>query len=155
MRKIYELRRYGVRLARRFSPDFGTGSESARDPDTPADGEVITTTKWRPESEVNPVGFDPDDLTNRADVVTELGLQPEEFLVQIVENQGGRLPQQAISDYTSWSETLISRVLQEMEDDGWIVRVPIGRKKIICLPERAPASDLDTPDGSDDLHRAF
>lgn len=148
MDTIRELRRYVLRVVSPSSHDSNV--RSADRSGASAGGEAITTAKWGPETEVDPVGFDPENLTNRADVVTELGLRPEAFLVQLVEEQGGRLPQQALRDYTSWSEALISRVLQDMEGDGEITRVQRGRKKIVCLPGHAPASRVDSSAGRDD-----
>lgn len=152
MAGIDELRRYWswlVRWMQRESP-----REAGEQTDASDVGEVATSREWQPGTEVDPVGFDPDDLDDRTAVFTEVGLLADEFLLRLLEDQGGRLPQQAFTEYTSWSEGLLSRVLKEMEDESLIVRVQIGRGKIVCLPDHVPASDLGSPDDTDDPRAA-
>lgn len=105
---------------------------------------IETTVNWTPTSEVDPRSFDPEKLTCRQDCLTELGLAPEAFVVRLLEDQGGQLPQQAFAEYTAWSDATISRLLQELEADEHVVRVAVGRQKVVYLPDHAPETGDDT-----------
>lgn len=75
------------------------------------------------------------DCPTRRDVVRETGLTPEEYLLQKLRAEGGEIRQQDLCDWTDWSESSVSRQLTEMEEEGLIVRLRIGREKIVRLPE--------------------
>lgn len=90
------------------------------------------------------VPYDPDEIERRADTLHEAGVEPPEFVRRLVEKEGGWVKQQAFTDYTDWSEATISRVLSDLEDDGLITRVEMGREKIVCLPEERPRLESST-----------
>jgi hypothetical protein len=75
---------------------------------------------------------------SQAKLVKEIGMTPQDFLLAGLAARGGRLRQQEIVEYSGWSESSVSRTLSAMEEDGRIVRVKIGRQKMVCLPEAAP-----------------
>lgn len=94
------------------------------------------------DAATNPLGCVASRLNVPADVLTELGLTPEEFVTQVVEAEGGSVKQQAFTEYTAWSESTICRTLQAMEAEGHIVRIRMGRENVVYLPERAPSTGL-------------
>lgn len=84
-----------------------------------------------------------DDSTSaesltKAEIFTETGLLPEEYVCQVLASHGGRLRQQEICEHAGWSESNNSRTLKKMEEEGLIIRFPLGREKIVFLPEEAP-----------------
>ena len=99
-----------------------------------------------PESEVPITDYDPSKLSSRRDFVTEIGVRPEELFPQLIEEHGGTLPQKEFTEFTDLSSSTISRILQEMEDDGRIVRVRVGRENMVCLPEHAPSNGVASPE---------
>lgn len=77
-------------------------------------------------------------------VFKELGVRPQEYIVQLCDWNGGRMKQQAVVEHTGWSQSTVSRLLSDIEDDGHIVRASIGREKVVGLPERMPeTSEVD------------
>lgn len=73
-----------------------------------------------------------------SEVFLELGIHPEELVVQLCRRSGGRMKQQTVVEQTGWSKSTVSRLLSDMEDDGHIVRTPLGREKVVALPGRLP-----------------
>ncbi|WP_435366153.1 helix-turn-helix transcriptional regulator [Haloarchaeobius sp. DYHT-AS-18] len=63
---------------------------------------------------------------------------PNERIRRLLRDHGGRMSQQAIIEQTGWSPSKTSRELCSMEQRDAIVRAPLGREKIVCLPEAAP-----------------
>lgn len=102
----------------RHSLPFGSGDQPQSDGDAP------DTTSSRPAAP--------------SDVYVELGVSPEEYIVELCRSHGGRMKQQAVVEQTGWAASSVSRLLSEMEDDGDIVRLPLGREKAIVLPDTLP-----------------
>lgn len=86
--------------------------------------------------------YDPADIERRVDTVLELGLEPEAFVVRLLQENGGRLKQQDFCEYTAWSESTTSRLLKELEADGAIDRLRLGRENIIQLDDDPVVDDL-------------
>lgn len=62
----------------------------------------------------------------------------QEVIVDILEEHGGRMKQAKIVDVTDWSKSKVSMLLSEMEDDGDISKLRVGRENIISLDGREP-----------------
>lgn len=138
------LRRWLTRLLRRFRgeapPVEGSAASDEEDRAIPEEADATVA-----------VSYDPDEIERQADTLAELGLQPEEFVIQLLERADGRLRQQAFTNYTDWSEATVSRVLSEMEADGYITRISVGQENIVCLPDHVPdPTRSPSADGSDD-----
>ncbi|MFC6938530.1 helix-turn-helix transcriptional regulator [Salinirubellus sp. GCM10025818] len=82
---------------------------------------------------------------SKRDVRVEFGLQPDEFLAQLVRSADGRMWQADLVETTGWSKSTVSRYLDGLETDGTVERIWIGRQKLVSLPEAAP----ETPDATD------
>lgn len=88
----------------------------------------------------------PGESASKADFVATTGHSREDVLVELVEANGGRVKQSDLVRLTGWSKATVSRYLSGLETDGTIDRVPVGRCKVVLLPEK---SLLDEPLGSD------
>lgn len=73
----------------------------------------------------------------------ETGMPLQKYLVRVLDESGGKLPQQTVFRLLSWSEATASRTLTEMEEQGHIVRIQFGSEKIVFLPEAAPDTRLE------------
>lgn len=98
--------------------------------------------------------YDPDALSSRKDFLTETGMLPEKFFLRLVEQHDGSLPQKRFTEFTDLSKSTISRILREMEEDGQVVMVTVGRGNTVFLPEEAPTDGFPTADEPDSVPRA-
>ena len=57
---------------------------------------------------------------------------------QLLEDGGGRLKQTAIVEETDWSKSKVSMLLSEMEEEGRIKKIQVGRENIIALAGHEP-----------------
>ena len=65
-------------------------------------------------------------------------LTDQELIVDILESNEGRMKQAKIVDETGWSKSKVSMLLSEMEDDGSISKLRVGRENIISLSGNEP-----------------
>ena len=86
------------------------------------------------------------DSVEPADIDGELGVTPEECVVLLVSENGGRLSQEDLVSLVPWSPATVSRLLSKLESDGAVVRIPSGRGNAVLLPEETP-DGLLTGDG--------
>lgn len=60
-------------------------------------------------------------------------MSDERRVVYHVEQRGGRIKQSTIASETCWSDSKVSRLLGEMEADGTVERVRVGREKVVSF----------------------
>ena len=93
-----------------------------------------------------------DTVATGEPAVTDEMLQPDEKrVVDLLERNGGRMKQVAIVDETDWSKSKVSMLLSEMEEEGTVSKLRVGRENIVSLAGHEPAaagSPFD--DGEDD-----
>lgn len=65
-------------------------------------------------------------------------MTPSEFVCELLEAHGGRAYQGTVGEETGLSKSATSRLLTQMEEDGQVTRLCIGREKVVCLPDREP-----------------
>lgn len=65
---------------------------------------------------------------------------PNEEILALLEANDGRIEQGDVVDSLPWSPATVSRRLGELEAEGRVVRYPVGRRKIVCLPDCKPAA---------------
>jgi hypothetical protein len=65
-------------------------------------------------------------------------LSDEERIVSLLESEGGRMKQVDIVDRTDWSKSKVSMQLSEMEEEGTISKLRVGRENIISLAGHEP-----------------
>lgn len=62
-------------------------------------------------------------------------LPPDERVLALLDEHGGRMWQQDVVDETGYSAGRVSEVLSEMEGDDQITRYWKGGKKVVTLPD--------------------
>ncbi|WP_332898894.1 MULTISPECIES: helix-turn-helix transcriptional regulator [unclassified Haladaptatus] len=81
---------------------------------------------------------------SKADFVVKTGMTPEEMVLEMVNENDGRMRQKELASLVGWSDATVSRLLQDMEDEKSLNRFRLGREKIICEPTLAPTG-FDEP----------
>ncbi len=71
-------------------------------------------------------------------------LSDEDRVERLLEQEGGRMRQSAIVEETDWSKSKVSMVLSEMEEEGQVSKLRIGRENVIALPGEEPGA-ADSP----------
>ncbi|MFU1781706.1 helix-turn-helix transcriptional regulator [Haloarcula japonica] len=86
----------------------------------------------------------PSDTAADTDTTDEPAVPDEELLTdsdrvrKLLEENGGRMKQVDIVDSTDWSKSKVSMLLSDMEDDGDISKLRVGRENIISLAGQEP-----------------
>jgi hypothetical protein len=65
-------------------------------------------------------------------------LSDEDRVLQLLEEHGGRMKQVHIVEQTDWSKSKVSMLLSDMEEDGAISKLRVGRENIISLAGEEP-----------------
>ena len=125
------LRTVGHRLER-FAATIGRGTQTG-EPDDAAERMAASEPTAHSDGESVTAGGQ-----SQIDILVETGLTPPEYLLELLRQRGGRVRQQDLIATTGWSTSTVSRLLQEMETDEQVVRISIGREKLVNLPEFAP-----------------
>jgi hypothetical protein len=71
-------------------------------------------------------------------VAEEELLTDEDRVVGLLEENGGRMKQVDIVEETGWSKSKVSMLLSDMEDDGEISKLRVGRENIVSLAGHEP-----------------
>lgn len=85
-------------------------------------------------------------LSERASLAAESDHHTDEFVTdqekirQLVTENGGRMKQSRIVESVDWSKAKVSRLLAELEDDGQITKLRLGRENLVCLPGHEPTA---------------
>lgn len=67
-------------------------------------------------------------------------LSDEDRIIKLLEDNDGRMRQVSIVEETEWSKSKVSMLLSEMEEDGEISKLRVGRENIISLAGQEPAA---------------
>ena len=78
-----------------------------------------------------------DSATGTAVEETEL-LDDDDRVIKLLEENGGRMKQVDIVETTDWSKSKVSMLLSDMEADGDISKLRVGRENIISLSGEEP-----------------
>ncbi|WP_247728836.1 helix-turn-helix transcriptional regulator [Halovivax limisalsi] len=121
-------------------------SETAPDPvavvRSLTDGRPTGATTTEPDPAAGEVGDETAAENHPVDLVSD-----EDRVTALIEENGGRMKQVQIVEATDWSKSKVSMLLSEMESDGRISKLRVGRENIISLdgfePEaaRSPHDD--------------
>jgi hypothetical protein len=76
--------------------------------------------------------------TQNEGVAEEELLSDTDRVLQMLESNGGQMKQVAIVENTDWSKSKVSMLLSDMEDDGHISKLRVGRENIISLRGHEP-----------------
>ena len=63
-----------------------------------------------------------------------------EYVIELLEQNDGRMKQSAIVDAVDWSKAKVSRLLADLEADGDVVKIRLGRENLICRPGQEPTA---------------
>jgi uncharacterized membrane protein len=88
--------------------------------------------------------------TPAAAVPDEELLTDEDRVLQLLDENGGRMKQVTIVEETDWSKSKVSMLLSDMQDDGQISKLRLGRENIISLSGQEPdaaGSPFEDEDG--------
>ncbi|PSP99723.1 hypothetical protein BRC89_03700 [Halobacteriales archaeon QS_4_70_19] len=69
---------------------------------------------------------------SRTELFLETGLTPEEYILHVVRSEG-EIRQQQLDDILGWSQSSVSRLLCQMEEEGVVERVRANRGKVVTL----------------------
>ncbi len=83
-------------------------------------------------------GSDGAGADGEAAVADEELLSDEDRVLRLLEGNGGRMKQVNIVDETGWSKSKVSMLLSDMEDDGDISKLRVGRENIISIAGEEP-----------------
>ncbi|GAA0197227.1 helix-turn-helix transcriptional regulator [Haladaptatus pallidirubidus] len=62
----------------------------------------------------------------------------QEYIRQLLRSHDGEMYQTEIVESTNWSKTKVSVKLSEMQSDGEITKIPLGRENLVVLPGNEP-----------------
>ncbi|RQH00075.1 helix-turn-helix transcriptional regulator [Natrarchaeobius oligotrophus] len=101
----------------------------SRSHDAPKRTAAEGTTSPDAESSAEPAaGTDDDGAFPDEELLTD-----EDRVVNLIRENGGRMKQVNIVEETGWSKSKVSMLLSDMEDDGTISKLRVGRENIISL----------------------
>lgn len=103
-------------------------------------GDVGTGSGAEPGTEQHPPDTGTD--TTGTDGVGSAVLTNEERVQRLLEANGGRMLQSDVVEAADWSKATVSRVLSEMEANGAVTRIDVGKGNLVARPG-------DEPDNSD------
>ncbi|WP_101294269.1 helix-turn-helix transcriptional regulator [Halegenticoccus soli] len=84
-----------------------------------------------------------------AELLLEEGATPAEYLLRLIELNGGRAQQKTLVEEARVSASTASRTLSHLEREGAVTRHRIGRRNLVCLPGNEPGPLSEDPDRSD------
>lgn len=80
------------------------------------------------------------DISADGPAVTDEDLLPDDVRVQeLLKRDNGRMRQSTIVEVTEWSKSKVSRLLSRMAEEGKVIKIPLGRENLVCMPGHEPA----------------
>ena len=136
-------------------PTAGTGTDDAAvdaggtaDADTVAAGSAAAAGTANAES-ASEEGV-PKETANEPAVPDEAFLSDEDRVRKLLRENGGRTKQVRIVEETGWSKSKVSVLLSEMEEDGTISKLRVGRENVVSLDGHEPEAAKSPFDDEDD-----
>lgn len=62
----------------------------------------------------------------------------QQRIERLLDANGGRIYQRNLVESTDWSKATVSRTLREMEQSGAVVRLQVGKQKVVCDQQHVP-----------------
>lgn len=59
--------------------------------------------------------------------------EDEQFVVDLLVTNDGRVRQSTIVEASEWSKSKVSRLLSRMERDGYVEKITVGRENVVVL----------------------
>lgn len=91
----------------------------------------------------------PESADSAADAPPDRVETPEERVLSVLRARDGVARQQAVCARADRSQSAVSRLLGRMEERGRVVRIRVGREKLVYLPCAAPDIGPDAERGRD------
>jgi len=118
------------------APDTETASSEAPTSDasggdTPTD---VTTDSGEGSAAAAAAGDEPDEPAPADDTPEEL-LSPEERVMHLLERNGGRMKQKAVTEELDWSAARTSQVVGDLRDAGKVESFRLGRENVLKFPD--------------------
>ncbi|MEF8915877.1 helix-turn-helix transcriptional regulator [Natronomonas sp.] len=129
-----------------------SGGDVAAEADSP-DGGAGGVEGGSAGAETAAPGAETDGVTEAAAGATvseEDLMSDEERVVSLLEDHGGRMKQVKIVDETGWSKSKVSMLLSDMEEEGTISKLRVGRENIVSLSGHEPDAAGSPFDEDDD-----
>jgi len=117
---------------------LGVGSAVAWRRDGPLVPRSGSTATAEAEGADRPPSTDADTQDADAAVPDEELLTDEDRVTALLEENGGRMKQVNIVEETGWSKSKVSMLLSDMEEEGQISKLRVGRENIISLDGHEP-----------------
>lgn len=64
--------------------------------------------------------------------VDERDLPDEDKILRLLVKRGGRVDRSTVQQETGWSDDRLETVISNMEDEGQVSAITVGRKRVIC-----------------------
>ena len=64
--------------------------------------------------------------------VDERDLPDEDKILRLLVKRGGRVDRSTVRNETGWTDDHLEDVISNMEDDGQVSAITVGRKRVIC-----------------------
>ncbi|WP_222918394.1 helix-turn-helix domain-containing protein [Natrinema sp. SYSU A 869] len=93
---------------------------------------------------------EPASLANEPEPAREKFVTDRERVRQLLRENGGRMKQSNIVDSVDWSKAKVSRLLADLEEDGQITKLRLGRENLVCLPGHEPTASKSPEQANDD-----
>jgi len=93
---------------------------------------------------------EPAALTTAPEADHEEFLTDQERVCQLLQENGGRMKQSNIVDSVDWSKAKVSRLLADLEEDGQVTKLRLGRENLVCLPGHEPTASKSSERIHDD-----
>ena len=111
------------------TPDVAARSDESAASEPSAGAAAATTTG----GEAEPSGQEAKAEPGPEPLPDEELLTDEDRVVKLIRENGGRMKQVNIVEETGWSKSKVSMLLSDMEDEGTISKLRVGRENIISL----------------------
>jgi hypothetical protein len=110
------------------------GDDDGQPPATPS----ATAATEQPSTQTSGDTASATDTPDEPAVADEELLTDSDRVRKLLEENGGRMKQVDIVDSTDWSKSKVSMLLSDMEEDGDISKLRVGRENIISLAGQEP-----------------
>ena len=90
------------------------------------------------EAATDGIGADPRPVPEPPSLSDSAVQSDEQRTIDLLRENGGRLPQREITERTEWSKSKVSRLLSRMEEDDMVTKINMGRENLIALPGYEP-----------------
>ncbi|MFW5935315.1 MAG: DUF7345 domain-containing protein [Halolamina sp.] len=128
---VWYYRRQQAARAREAS-EGGTPVGDSPDSDAAADAETASDAS---AGAAGGAAAHDDEGAAPADDTPEELLSPEERVMRLLERNGGRMKQKAVTEELDWSAARTSQVVGDLRDDGKVESFRLGRENVLKFPD--------------------